>query len=144
MKFEEQFVSLELALKMKELGFRQDSLFWWIPDQDKKYLLHSYGEVTVLEGIGTEILHDSFVEVTRIMRHKKLEKISAFSIAELGEILHDHIAEIRPCNAGWEVLRFNPLDYKEKKYTQSATLADALAKMLIYLAENGLINPKEL
>ncbi len=30
MKFEEQVCSLQIAKKLKELGVRQESLFWWL------------------------------------------------------------------------------------------------------------------
>jgi hypothetical protein len=60
MELEKQICSLELAKKLKELGVKQDSLFWWV------------------NGRGRMELHD---------KHTDSDSVSAFTVAELGEML---------------------------------------------------------
>lgn len=122
MKLEDQVVSLELAKRMEELGFKQDSLFWWhLPNEQEAFIVKS-----------------------------KIDEyaISAFTVAELGEMLPWMIRELPPFlylqiekdHHGW-IVRYQ---FMEEDQIEEAgdTLVEAMAKMLIYLAENGLINPK--
>ena len=133
MKLENQVVSLGLAKKLKELGVKQESLFWWWelyqgPDQgfDPKYFL-GFGKT-----VGVEVY------------------ISAFTVAELGEMLPDYIA-------GEHLYSYQQArswaDPKKPRHrlcywfmgdielysVDCNNEADARAKMLIYLIENGLI-----
>ena len=122
MKLEQQVVSLELAKRLKELGVKQNSAFWWQELQNGKG--HLIIDTT-----------DSFSHVC----------FSAFSVAELGEMLpkkyfpsfdflgsgknkYRVICHVNTKKYGW---------HHEKKCAD--TEADARAKMLIYLLENKLI-----
>ncbi len=121
MELSKQVCSRELAEKLKELGFPQNSLFYW-----------SYGpedDIDLTYGLKKENIY--------------LINISAYTVAELGEMLKEimsNISEFWQSNGklciGYEIV--NPV------YLYADTEADARAKMLIYLAENNLINPKEI
>jgi hypothetical protein len=123
MKLEQQVCSLELAKKLKELGVYQgDAINWWIVDIKT-------GEVTL----------------NRTVFPTGSQSYSAFTVAELGEMLPEKVNK-------------NGIDYfpesdptgkiKTIKYARQEdvlhdlgefTEADARAKMLLYLLENGLI-----
>jgi hypothetical protein len=120
MELQQQVVNLELSKKMKELGFKQESYFIWYlrNEETKKYILCS---------------RDIFQE-----------GISAYTVAELGEILNLgnlYIEEWRNGNGGKWCIELTDWKGKDKKtYNQEAeTEADARAKMLCYLKENNLL-----
>jgi len=128
MEIKNQVVSLELAKKMKELGFKQESLFWW-NRQDMP------GDDFVIQ-VGMHKIHESYGEPL----------CSAYTVAELGEMLPDLLRDKfgenqlltinKRSNKNWYV------DYGgflEGIYFEADTEADARAKMLIYLKENKLI-----
>jgi len=141
MKLEQQVVSLELAKKMKELGFEQESYLYWVnvksmqPQSDVNF----WG---IWRGMKDEILG---VDVSK--------NISAYTVAELGEMLP---AEVWLLNEppfkkqylltinrytksnDWSVsyVRKDDQDFIDER---AKTEADARAKMLIYLKENNLI-----
>lgn len=70
MKIEQQVTSLEISKRLKELGVKQESLFYW----------SSYGmkfKKETHELIPENEINPSFME----------DYISAFTVAELGEML---------------------------------------------------------
>jgi len=130
MKLENQVSSLELSKKLKELGINQESLFKW------------HGEKNNWEiKLSTETSSN----------------ISAFTVAELGEMLPEEInfplknGKARKWSHSWGtrkcklhaqgmwVVTYSNYYAREtyKKYAE--TEADARAKMLVYLIENKLI-----
>ncbi len=129
MKLVEQVVSLELAKKLKELGFKQESVWMWF-DVGLGYKL---------------ILKNRFT--------KKNAGISAFTVAELGEMLPRSITIEEKTswikifkvfntetNTNEWILRYDNDWDKENLVTICASPeANARAKMLIYLKEKGLI-----
>lgn len=119
MKLEEQVASLELCRKLKELGVRQESAFYW--SHDEKECSYSL---------------DSFV------RHK--EHFAAFTVAELGQILMnapiENIDSRRHNSGEWTASCFVS---GENEIFEADTEADARAKMLCYLIEQRIVNPKE-
>lgn len=115
MKLEQQVVSLELAKKLKELGVKQEGLFAWVGDDDIPHAVR----------LNRESLRwpDAVVYV-------------AFTVAELGEMLKEHgLPDYDPLQKHWY------RNFSKPRYSlvASGTEADARAKMLIYLIENGLI-----
>lgn len=118
---------------MKELGVKQESLFWWVD-----------GELIV----PTDQNHDLCAIEDAISNIRKSEHFPAFTVAELGEMLPSSVGGInaetngfqyRPGATGWVTYWWN---YKANTYNYFAladTEADARAKMLIYLLENSLI-----
>ena len=130
----QQLVSLELAQKMKEFGFKQESFFVW---------LHSKvdNKATILENLNMDLDTENF------------KYFSAYTVAELGEMLPDNIKA--NSNSYWlktaktklstdqtyHVVYYednHPIDGEVISFTAD-TEADARGKMLIYLVENNLI-----
>ena len=123
MELKKQVCSLELAKRLKELGVKQES-FWY------------YWELN-----GTP--HNNFRKYT-ILQHRKSEDediphISAFTVAELGEMLpytleDRYDLEISKMQGGdWLI------GYRNNSQFMELNEANARAKMLIYLLENNLI-----
>jgi len=133
MKLEQQVVSLELAKKLKELGFKQESLFVWV------ITISGYIKLERFIETGKQF-EDVFGTIT--------EMYSAYTVAELGEMLPltikiNGIIIMLKCSKrdiGWSI-RY--VQAKREGLTEISELADteadARAKMLIYLKENNLI-----
>ena len=125
MKLEDQVVSLELAMKLKELGVKQESLFSW------------YHHTT--EDVENNIKDNWKLKMGSPSEAKTSEDVSAFTVAELGERLPF-------CYTTWTNVRGDDWWCGDLRGTlrpiDGATEADARAKMLIYLIElieNNLI-----
>ncbi len=153
MRIEDQIVSLDLALKLKQLGIKQESVFaYWTRNSNKLSLLRGeykdYG-IQALDGEGFTIY---------VPDHNY---VSAFTVAELGELLPDEFtrgerysrkektklpdiyflqidkgtAEFEDYN--WYVRYVNAED-DQLAAAFSPSEADARAKLLILLKENNL------
>lgn len=150
MKLEQQVCSLELAKKLKELGVKQESLFWWgMYKQSNQF----YGDFKVCTELHTaDKVNYSF-------------EYSAFTVAELGEMLPATIGEKTWLNYtkslnGWsgtcETISYNKWEDKgnylepvricefsivphSKNEKSEKSEADIRAEMLIYLIENKLM-----
>jgi len=116
MELKKQVVSIRLAKKLKKLGVKQESLFYWEMDFFKKGRIK--GRIATQEKacIGSEVC------------------FSAFTVAELGEMLPKSYHSEK-MNLMWGIFGCGGIcqEIYEKKE------ADARAKMLIYLIENNLI-----
>lgn len=131
MKLENQVVSLELAKKLKELGFEQKSLFWW-------------------EDVWEEKIYKESVEPSIQFFKKKKPKdtvgtystggkwasswYSAYTVAELGEMFPWYYSSEKHTN-DWRCGKVK----SDIPFTTEKTEADSRAKMLIYLKEQNLI-----
>lgn len=139
MTLESQVCSLELAKKLKELGVKQKSVFYWTRDSLYGWQLKREGEL--FEGSEWE--------------HFECDgDVFAFTVAELGEMLPARINgfELRiekrdlfppgeKVGIEWEVAYYE-LGYEDElRFDKQAadTEADARAKMLIYLIENKIM-----
>lgn len=138
MTLENQVTSLDLSKQLKELGVKQESLFYWTFFKDYSQILYTQQEV--------------FKESWKVDPNY----CSAFTASELGEMLPQSIeikvdkgldfwywnANKKPYG-GWTIELNGPLqffgDEKTKSYFEEDTEANARAKMLIYLLENKLI-----
>lgn len=99
---------------MKELGFKQESLFYYIPTSSSLWLSPM---------IGVE---------------KDEKCVSAYTVAELGEMLPDNCKSYKGGKYFyWECRLIHKTGYQS--VSGASTEADARAKMLIYLKENNLI-----
>lgn len=136
MKIEEQVVSFELAKNLKELGVKQESLFWY--DYNGKLFLDEYLPHPWKSG--------EFKSETEGM-------YSAFTAAELGEIIPSRINRDLICyrkNEGtadyrgyWAVLLVDYYDAIERKeFMQYDTEANCKGEFLIHLIENKLMEEK--
>src|SRR3990167_3436279 len=115
MTLEQQVTSLELSKKLKELGVKQESLFYWY-QAGNGHIFVAYRDDSFTKGIA-----------------------SAFTASELGEMLPRY-CEVTFKNRAEDrkKIRWNcDGNFNE---TEEATEADARAKMLIYLIENKLLN----
>jgi hypothetical protein len=127
MKLEEQVVSLELAKKLKELGVKQESLFYW-----KSFYT---GDAVLVTG--------------KPQKSNKYNSYSAFTVAELGEMLPwlVEVAEqgyflnmVKNGKKEWQWDVWYELDDDILESVEAESEANARASMLIYLLENNLIN----
>ena len=109
MKLENQVCSFKLANKLKELGVKQESLFYWM----------SYYASPNMKGNTWHVDYPVDYDGKHYPRPSNTE-ISAFTVAELGEMLPEKI------EATIEMLTL----YKEM---ENDTEANARAKMLICL-----------
>jgi len=124
MELKDQVVSLELAKRLKALGVKQESLSYWLIDK-----------------CGSNNIMVAYLgyDKKRINFYKEDEDhdiYSAFSVAELGEILPLNCQTHKSIDNKNEWCGFyggNDLIYRAK------TEADCRAKMLIYLIEKGLV-----
>jgi hypothetical protein len=120
MKLEQQVTSLEISKRLKELGVKQESLFDWVDIDDNEYLLMGRKQK----------------EFDEMDTGGKYECISAFTVAELGEMLLEGIDYYKMNGKyhSWYETGDNGQMFIEN------TEANARGKMLIYLLENKLIN----
>lgn len=137
MKLEDQVVSLELAKKLKELGVKQESVFYWI-DECKN------GDWEIAFEDEWDTVSGEWGDGSVLKDHPHF---SAYTVAELGEILPLYL--ILPYTLG----RDKQYNLKIEKYANgwnvsygrwgeprnTDTEANARAKMVIYLKENKLI-----
>ena len=144
MELNKQVVSLELARKLRELGFTQDSVWHWkVSKNEKIYLRHGINFESSSPRKGTRCLF-----------------YSAFSVAELGEMLPQVIeSNMKPpfsrtqktyqltvtlgLDKQWFVVYTNinnANDNAEFPIKMCHNEADARAKMLIWLKENNYLD----
>lgn len=116
MDIEKQVTSLELSKRLKELGVEQESLFWWV---NYDYPLGVRDDLWNVQGN-----HVGYKEY-----------YSAFTVAELGEMLPEGIRSSK-YQRKWICKKGHT---RNTYYEYADTEADARAKMLIYLLENKLI-----
>ncbi len=107
MELEDQVCSLELSKRLKELGVKQKSLFYWSENA-------AYGWQIVNNKYPKEDLEENGMT----------DGISAFSVAELGEMIGIHLGQFRP-------------QYGDE------TEADYRAEALISLIENKFMDCNE-
>lgn len=139
---EKQCASLEPSIKLRNLGVRQKSCFAWMNDTEK---VGSYlDDVELFATMGIELMRGG-------------KAVSAFTVAELGEMLPEREekdfrvsfinihknkkesgTEQWTVKFVWRVVGTSPAN--DARYiTYGDNLADAMAKMLIYLLENKII-----
>jgi len=114
MKLKDQVCSLELAKKLKELGVKQESLWYWYPGIKGKEEVAEYWNLHCIE-------EEMYAQIEN--------QVSAFTVAELGEMLKD---------ADWKFPQWDG-EYWRCYYPEDiyATEANARTMMLIWLIETG-------
>ena len=111
--------SLELSKKLKELGIKQESEFYWIKKKNKWKLVY----------IGEKRKGLAFALI-------KIAGISAFLSGELGEIIKDvDWALPHYANGSWWAYGRST----NNPDIEAETLAEAMGKVFVYLKENKLI-----
>jgi hypothetical protein len=134
MKFEQRVSSLELSKRLKELGVKQESLFYYISFNGGSdfNLCFNRGNGEYCDLTDLDVLNDGY------LRRNGNEFYSAFTVAELGEMLTGKAIRDYFKRTGYGYV------VKGVSYHRLLTLLtkpDELAKMLIYLLENKLIQP---
>ena len=125
MELSEQCVSLELAKRLKELGVKESSLFYWIGKKNVDIAV--FGIMFIHEFANLE---DGTLD--------QYEFYSAFTVAELGEMLPDSAASGKDILGGW-FCRAVPKD--DWIVFDKDTEANCRAKMLVHLVEKKLHEP---
>jgi len=112
MNIENHVVNLELSKRLKKLGVKQESEFWWVKTQYDGWKIQNQKGSAFLGNI--------------------MPSISAFLSSELGDLFpKDYCIEFN--GDQW-------MCYKEiPRIEYGNTEADARAKMLIYLIENKIM-----
>jgi len=143
MKLEDQACSLELAKKLKELGVVQDSLWYWEEYRDDWMDLRATPKLVQGYHTDKEQRDGNAVESSTYY--------SAFTVAELGEMLKDGMVKsYHPGGSGGELAWCSIYFVGEGRgiagdatvSQHGATEAEARAKILIYLIENQLVGVK--
>jgi hypothetical protein len=114
MNLENQVCSLELAKRLKELGVKQDSWFWHQEYKNKMVLLDD--------------VPDEYAD-----------NYSAFTVAELGEMIGNGCSHSINLNKNRSSITNRAVD----NVFVADTEANARAKMLIWLIENGRVKGDE-
>ena len=137
-----QVSNLELSQKLKELGVKQESLYFHIKDESEKIdRVHPANEIIqeyeVDEEYGSKYPTPLCVLNEESWSDWKEQSniVSAYTVAELGEMLPEMTRSWNISN-NWLCVSDLSVSCTSK---QSDTEADARALMLIYLLENELI-----
>ncbi len=112
---ENQVCSLELSKELKELGVKHESLFWYTVYVNQTYDIHYQ--------------FDS--------KHIPPAHYSAFTVAELGELLPDFIEIERDCYFSNDKYLWRVQSPDHETFNENE--ANARAEMLVYLLENKLM-----
>lgn len=136
MKLENQVVSLDLAKRLKELGVKQESLFYWVS-----------GDIVALPE--WRVAQKREIRLGKGQRTRDVETYSAFTVAELGEMLPGNtgtksealyfVTQKGLMGRMWYCNAIDMLTNKPRYGYEGNTEADARAKILIYLLKNKLI-----
>jgi len=146
MKLEDLVCSQEPSLRLKELGVKQESLWWWEVMPDGNGILLS--EIDCLkQKINVESAKQATDKYNQVYGNQTIF-CSAFTVAELGELLPEEIMYQSSSNhlklyeyrlsGSWGVDYGDRIDATVYRFFDKKH-ADARAKMLIYLIEKGLI-----
>ena len=134
MKKEDQVVSLELAMLMEELGANQDAWVSWI------YYSHEDIYGMSKEEISRDIEFEWGLDCQLCHNVDYSKKYSAFSVAELGEMLpFNYIALKHISMERWFGVEFFMGGTAESIEINANTEADARAKVWLYLNKEGLL-----
>ena len=131
LKLEDQVVSLELSIWLKEFGVKQESIFYWHLE------------------CGDELCLGQHPRIVRVLIGKvDTTEISAFTVAELGEMLPEGYQTYR-LGYKW----FNDAKSQDEMgwvskpefiFDAFETEADDRAKILIHLIETGKLKKEDL
>ena len=163
MELEKQVCSLELAKRLKQLGIKQNSVWWWIewfksapvtiqPSEYPQGPLEMRSQSVLLESRPASRDTFYFVQLPPQYEKENYIRYSAFTVGELGETLPRQVFNVYTVKAAHNARNgvvvadrtFWCWRYKEKERAKDVqdkdeffaeTEADARAKMLVYLVE---------
>lgn len=126
MKLENQVPTIELCKELKELGYKQEGLFWW----DQEMVL---GKI-VEDGLSERVVYDPTYS---LVLSDRIRQCVAPTVSEMLGILIKEPIQIM-IEEGRLMLFSENYDVVDIDNP-----AQAMAKMLIYLAENDFIDFKQ-
>jgi hypothetical protein len=128
-----QVCSMSLSLKLRDLGLKQKSLFYWMNTDDDEFVVGRQSPD-----------FDEMMETN--LKDNRTDWCSAPTSHELKDILPDHIYTFRFIRDGsrcWGCCDSDTLNsrcYPHQGHSEcEETEEDALAEMLIWLIENGKV-----
>lgn len=139
MNLEQQVCSFDLAKRLKELGVKQESTWYWWENTEKLGEAYLHVDERNLVGTQTTELRTNYKSIPCCY--------SAFTVAELGNLFPAKLKEkkklcwLTSCKGDnyWACWYQDAADNKIGDTIRAPTEADARAKMLCYLLENRLI-----
>jgi len=141
MNISDQVCSIELAQKLKQLGVKQESLFYW---QNQPYNDGTDDIVLMINEIHND--RNSNTIINTECETDDHPKYAAFTVAELGAMLPYEVNErfliIEKCFCNLWQLKYSDEDYLRESVIveiKDESEANARAQMLIYIIENKLI-----
>lgn len=148
MKLEDQVCNLEYAKRLKELGIKPKSLFYWVEfrnESSPKEQWKNVYSVVIRKGKRNAYRERGYLKDLRIY--------SAFTVAELGEMLpkeiisntiHYFYSQVPSGDKKyWIIFYRNSFSEMPDCEEYDENEANARAKMLIYLIENGHIKAEK-
>ena len=133
MEVEKQVSNKELSKQLKELGVKQESMFYWNDINDNKIFKNKWKNIPFISNGKNSITSSNKQDQEYI---DKNYKYSAFTVAELGVLLPPFYKSHRFFDL-WYCEYTDQYNHVERCIDD--TEADSRAKMLIYLIENKLI-----
>lgn len=143
---DKQVVSLPIAKKLKELGCKQKSSFFWVRGFRRERNAKA-GKWIYIEDENYYLCPKEGWQL-HYEKHR-CHHVSAYTVAELGEMLPkevrgNYLQICRSFDDGWFVGYGDHMNLNGFKVEDGKTEADARGKMLIYLLENKIVDPKSL
>lgn len=130
MKLENQLTSLEPSKRLKELGFKQESLFYWQKWTQSDWKLSYHKDFDGINHKG-QVEVDG-LEIIRDIANDTDDACSAYTIAELGKMLKPEIINKYLSDFCIE-------NGVQKRNWRIIFDVDFWAKFIIYLKRNSLI-----
>ncbi len=137
MNIREQVISHDIAKKLKELGIKQKSYFYWIKEDISDFNIAiscKNVDFIYMDDYGFNVIDTKFsfkIDVT--------DYYSAFTVSELGEMLPRRIYTKRYLKCRIIENTWACINKHNHVTTLGLTEADARAIMLIYLIKNNII-----
>ena len=141
MKLQDQQVSLELSLQLKEAGYKQEGLWWWVEEEHERFnvcqFLTCKEKVTDSKFCKKHSNKDDYMLLDRGMAENICgENFVAPTVAELGEALPVGVQSWRRFNNEHKPKEYYKCHYQQGDFRYDCdanTEADARAKMWLYL-----------
>ena len=138
--------SLELSRKLKELGFPQNSLFYWYEIEPNENFIAYHEDKTFEINVKNPIPWEEQPEYFKMShvwkRYGKEDFTSAYLASELGEWMHSIKIDLwQYHNDGKFLLKTMTHDAPDMN---EITECDCRARLLIWLAENNHLDAKSL
>lgn len=146
MKIEDNVCTLAQAIKLKELGVKQDSLFYHFPNPNADEIIKEHKLSPYYIELGDNCMNQDSLVRKFVLDGFYNKTYSAFTVGELGELMQEYVLTQYNTHGGyweWKLLKYDsdlPMGFEVKaENDEFNTEAEARADMLIYLLENKII-----